>query len=54
MSGFTRGLVTGAIIGAAISMMMPERRHSKFSKTLKGSKKWIKTANNVIEDIMDM
>lgn len=54
LSNFTRGMITGAIVAATMSMMMRDNRGFGMSrKGMKNSKKFVRTASNILENFMD-
>ena len=52
---FTRGLIAGSIIGAAIGMAIPSRTNVRMKrKTVKNGMHIVKKAGNLIGDIIGM
>lgn len=55
MNRFTRGLIAGSIIGAALGMMIPAKSDAKVKKkTYKNSMQFVKRASGIVGDIIDM
>ena len=53
-SNFTRGLVTGAVIGATVSMMINPMEGKDRRVMRKKTKKFMNAIGNIVDDIMDL
>ncbi|MDK2801518.1 MAG: hypothetical protein PWP27_1770 [Clostridiales bacterium] len=53
-NNFTRGLITGTIIGATVSMMMNPMEDRDKRRLRKKANSFIRNVGDVIEDIIDM
>lgn len=51
---FTKGLVTGTIVGAAVSMMFNPLEGKDRKVMRKKANRFMRTVSNVVEDIMDL
>lgn len=55
MRNFTRGLITGTIIGTAVAMMIPSGTNARLRRRMfRNGKTFIRTASNIIENLMDL
>lgn len=53
--GFTKGIITGTVIGVAVAMMMPTRTMARTGRKIyKNGKRMMNMANNFIDNITDM
>ncbi len=52
--GFTKGLLTGTILGATMSMIFNPAEGKDRKMVKKKTNRFIKTIGNAIEDIVDM
>jgi gas vesicle protein len=50
---FITGMVTGAIIGTAASMMIPRRNHSAMRRMTKTGRRMARRAGDVFEGLVD-
>jgi len=53
-NGFTKGLVTGTILGATVSMMVNPMEGRERRAMRKKANKFMRAVGNIIEDIMDL
>jgi len=53
-NNFTKGLVTGTIIGATVSMMINPMEGKDRKVMRKKVNRFMRTVGNVVEDIIDM